>query len=260
MQRFRYYGKYILIVLTAAFLSSSVPVFAIPISIGEQIVNGGFQTSGGAVSLNSWTTSVTVNGRLKTNTINTSGGNAGFNNFFGSAFAVLGDSSGQIGSTPDAGIVTISQTFILPSSFAGQLIDSYDLNVSFYTAFDGRDSAGSSDVHDFFTATLGGVFLFSQSSILFPSSSLSTASANNQLVNNPYNDTIIELSPGAYTLSFTLAEAPGTGTNLTNTAAGIDNVSVTGFANPAPVPEPTTILLLGFGVVGLAGIRRKFKK
>jgi hypothetical protein len=51
---------------------------------------------------------------------------------------------------------------------------------------------------------------------------------------------------------------PTPGTYDITTQGGIGNFSFS--ATSTAVPEPMTLLLLGFGLVGVAGIRRKFKK
>lgn len=99
--------------LLSACLVWSAPVYALTIPVGDLIANGVFQTNTGAVSLSGWTGTGTFNGRASTNDINTTVGNAGFNSFFNSAFAALGDTSAAIGGTPNAGTHSLSQTFEL---------------------------------------------------------------------------------------------------------------------------------------------------
>jgi hypothetical protein len=224
------------------------------IPIGEQIDNGTFD----APLLDDWAVVGTANIRPNGNAIDIAVGNAGFNNFFTSAFAVLGDTTGNINGAPFAGISSISQDFTLPAVQNGDPVASYDLTISFVTAFEGDDAVA---VHDVFSATLNATSLFSQDSTPFPECGPAAGCANSQLVQNPFSTTISGLLPGTYTLTFALNEAAGGGTN---TAAGIDTVSVTGEAIIAPVgvPEPNTLLLLGMGILAfnlcmMNGTRRR---
>ena len=72
-------------------------------------------------------------------------------------------------------------------------------------------------------------------------------------ITSGYFEQTYDLTPYGFTgadIGFTLTEAD---TLATGSLAGIDNVSVTG----APVPEPSTILLVGTGLIGIIGFGRK---
>jgi len=227
----------------AAPLLFASPSYAATVAIGEQITNGSFSSG-----LTGWTQTGTTQTRLSTDVINTQGGSAGFNSFFGTRFALLGDIEGNITNQTWDVYSSIAQTFTLAPTIGGTDVFSYDLVISFLTAFDGRDSTGA--LHDVFLAELvtptGTITLFSQTSSGFPDVAPSTSATNNQLVNNPFSASIFGLAPGSYTIRFVLDEKADPSESIfTNTAAGIDSVSITGTA----IPNPGTMALLGLGIV-----------
>ena len=233
---------------------------AIPLPVGEQIKNGPFGTNA-APSLASWTTTGTVNARPSTNVINTSGGNAGFNSFFDSAFAVLGDDAGGIAGDPESGTHSISQSFTLPLVIGNVAIFIYNLSIDFKAVFDGDDSVNPrlSTAKDTFKVFLNNQELASVDSNALPNCGPGVDCLNAQRdFNQLLPISVTGISPGMYTLKFELNETSVAGAaNATNTAAGIDSVSVTGVGNPIPIPEPATLLLLGAGLVGIIVFRRK---
>ena len=228
----------IALILGVGFLAAR-NAYAVP--VGEQIIDGGFNAN-----LTSWTTFGTVSARAGGDAINITGGNAGFDNFFGSSFAVLGDSTGNIGGSEDSGTHSISQTFSLPV-----ISGTYDLTISFSSVFDGDDRDNINQV-DIFRVLLNSTELFQQNSFPLPNCgpSDSPTCSNSQLAQNPFSQTVFALPGGTYTLKFELAENNNA---QSNTAVGIDNVSVAGQSNlgTISVPEPSPLLLL---VSGLGGI------
>ena len=250
------------LVLGVGLLSTWIPQ-ANAVPIGEQIANGDFGNNT-TPSLTSWTQVVSgsgVNARNSSAIINTLTGNIGFNTFFSDAFAVLGDNTGDggpnagIGGNPNDGINSISQSFTLPA-----ILGTYDLLISFKTVFDGDSDPGATDT---FTARLTKpdltiITLSSQNSSGFPNCAPSTSCANNQLTNNPFSQTFLSLPPGTYTLTFEIRESALPTMAATNTAAGIDKVSVTGNSNiAAAAPEPSALLLLGSGLAGVVAYLRR---
>jgi len=214
------------------------------IPIGQQIQNGEFGTDA-TPSLTGWLTSGTTSARASTDTLNSSTGNAGFNGFFTSSFAALGDVAGDIDGTPFSGSSSIAQTFFLPASG--------DLTISFRTVFDGK---GENNQVDIFRAFLfhgrGTVELFSQNSLNFPTCGPATTCDSTQLVQDPFSRTFLgdSFGPLPFTLEFRLDRIG----NVGNTVAGIDSVSAT--VNSS-VPEPDLLLLMGACFVGGSLLARR---
>lgn len=225
---------------------------AYSVGIGEQLSNGAFTSN-----LSSWTISPSnVNWRDVSDAINTATGVNGFDNAFTSGFAVLGDGDGAIAPNPShqpaSGTVLLSQAFTIDASDIVPLnpadtLNFFTLNVKFDYALDGDFDSGDSDN---LSATLNG-----PSGIVNVLSPVATKQSGGDL--SPVDFTtgmLTSLAFGTYTLTFTLFE--DTGANRSS-AAGIDNVTVTGSADLTLVPIPSAMWLLGSGLLGLSGFSRR---
>lgn len=144
------------------------------------------------------------------------------------------------------GLEGIQQFFYLEAGTIG-------VNISFDYLFAEIDNAFL--YTDLFTSSF--VFLITE----FPGFELNNlvAETSTNLVHfeayYEIND-LYDFNPNA-SIQFNLTEACGFFNDKTDSWVALDNVIVEGVS---PVPEPTTMLLVGSGLIGFAGLRRKFKK
>ncbi|MBW4563481.1 MAG: PEP-CTERM sorting domain-containing protein [Mojavia pulchra JT2-VF2] len=188
-----------------------------------------------------------------TGTINTSTGNAGFNNFFTSSYALLGAvNTGTANSTAfsqgSSSAVSKTKYTFTDADLAGNTIQ-----INFSYAFSGTSGNPGGDALEVsFFDNIDGI------SVPFGNPITTLASTGVASVSFTADNSML-LANTAYDLIFQLTETTLGGT-ANNTAFGFDTVVIeTVPIPPEGVPEPSTILGLLAGVGFISKLSSKFK-
>lgn len=169
-------------------------------------------------------------------------------------FLVLGDDSGAINNQANGGISQYYVPFVNP--LLGE-----DVRIRFDFAFNGWDSAAGRNENFMVYLSDGTNFINLIDLFSPPGAGRPPVGRGSNWLSGQYDESVSteSLTGVNLTLTFELNEGREAANTVRNAAAGIDNIKVISEDVSTAVPEPSTFLLLGAGLGGLAILRRRRK-